>query len=182
MKIFILIIMLCMSNFATAQTGAYLDKLNEKTTWKFSIGDNLYGLEGDFAGINGDIMQVRDEEGFKHQIPIDSLIETDRALFWEFHGDYPIVGAPGAHSRRMDNELFRSYQERMTERRVYALKTRAEINAMKPPARGWLALRVPYDPLNPLGIGLWTGFVRQPPIPYYPRRVLLFSSPGFYEY
>lgn len=168
MRFFIMaMLMLGMASISQAQTEVYLNKLQEKTSWTFEMDGQLYGLKGTFAGVNGQYMQIRDEEGFKHPIPIDALTERDRLLFWEFRGDVPMINAPGAHARRMQNEQFADYQDRLTEKRIYALKTRAEINSQKPPARGWLAIHVPFNPSMPLGNFFEMNQVQQPPIPYW---------------
>lgn len=69
----------------------------------------------------------------------------------------------------VDRRLFDEYQARRTERRVYALQQRRAINSQRPPARGWLAIQVPVDPIGPSAIQ--RGWVWQPPI--YGRRIII---------
>lgn len=188
MRYYILIaftLMMSLVANANAQSEIHLRRLENKKVWTFSIEDGLYGIEGEFAGINGNVMQVRDADGVKYEIPINNLIEEDKRLFWEFDGSRPSIGMPGKHAKLvMENKLFADYQDRLTERRVYALKVRAEIASRKPPARGWLAIRVPYNFADPLGV-MNNGFVIQPSIPYgrygYRQRLPIYYSDSFYS-
>ena len=76
----------------------------------------------------------------------------------------PEVDARIAAARDAFNaQLYADYKTRRSERRVYALEERRKLNAMKPPARGWLAIRVNVDPIGPSAIQ--RGWVVQPPIP-----------------
>ncbi len=59
---------------------------------------------------------------------------------------------------------FLAYKERLKERRVYALQLRREINAARPPARGWTAVRVPVNVMSPMGIGIQQGLIQQSPV------------------
>jgi hypothetical protein len=162
-----------LTSVAHAQVEAHLNRLERKTTWTFRATDNnYYSIDGDFAGVNGDAMQVRDADGIRHRIPIDELIEKDRLLFWEFRGDHPLVGMPGTHARRMENQDYADYESRLTERRVYANRIKAELAAQRGPARGWTAIRAPnmVNIMSPI-VPLDRGVVTQPPIPYLGGRV-----------
>jgi hypothetical protein len=164
--ILIAFFVLSVPSLVHGQLEAHLNRLNRKTTWTFQADDGqFYSIDGDFAGVNGDLMQVRDIDGIKHRIDIDSLIEKDRLLFWEFRGDTPMIGMPGAHRRRMLTSDYADYQSRLTERHVYALRTRAEIASMRPPARSWTAIRrSDINIMSPI-VPLDRGVVSQPPIP-----------------
>ena len=82
------------------------------------------------------------------------------------------LGSPGAHARRMQNPLYADYHHRLRGRRTEALYTRRAMNMSKPPARGWTAISVPYNPLfGAQGRSfIEMGWVRQPPIPSTFRR------------
>lgn len=167
-----------LTSVAQAQLEAHLNRLTRKTTWTFRADDgNLYRFSGEFAGVNGDVMQIRDADGIRHRVFIDDLIEEDRLLFWEFQGDNPIVGMPGTHARRMENSAYADYDDRLRERRVYALRARAEIASTRPPARGWLAIRAPWIDISSPTLPLDRGVLSQPPIysrgRYLPRRYLV---------
>ena len=60
---------------------------------------------------------------------------------------------------------FEAYQERLAERKAYALEQRRVINATRPPARGWLAIHRPDIDITSSTVSLDRGVVSQPPIP-----------------
>jgi hypothetical protein len=60
---------------------------------------------------------------------------------------------------------FAAYKERLAQRKAYALSRRQEINASRPPARGYLAIHRPdINIMSPI-VPLDRGVVSQPPIP-----------------
>ena len=110
----------------------------------------------DFVRAKNNVITLRRPDGTHVAIEADMLSEESQQL---------------AVNRAIDQSInlvtaseFQEYQERLTERRVYALNQRRLINESKPPARGWTAISVPYNPIGTSAIEL--GWVRQPPIPY----------------
>jgi hypothetical protein len=63
---------------------------------------------------------------------------------------------------------FEAYKERRAERKAYAVACRREINAARPPARFWLAIRRPDIDITSSTVSLDRGVVSQPRIPMRP--------------
>ena len=69
----------------------------------------------------------------------------------------------------VDNpSAFAAYKERRAARKAFAREQRRAINATRPPARGWLALRRPDIDIKSPIVPLDWNFVSQPPIPVRP--------------
>lgn len=78
---------------------------------------------------------------------------------------------------------FAAYKERLAERKAYAAAYRRQINAARPPARVWLAIRRPDIDITSSTVSLDRGVVSQPPIPM--RRRVVLGAPYYessYEY
>lgn len=60
---------------------------------------------------------------------------------------------------------FAAYQERLAVRKENALEQRRMINAVRPPARGWLAIHRTDIDISSTTLSLDRGVVSQPPIP-----------------
>jgi len=80
----------------------------------------------------------------------------------------PQISKPGAYMERLTgNPLFSDYVYRRRQRYAYALDTRRQINASRPPA---VYYRYNPNALGPFSSGIQAGWVRQPPIPLVVRR------------
>lgn len=110
----------------------------------------------DFVRAKNNVITLRRLDGTHVAIEADMLSAESRRLAVDRAIDQSI--------KLVRSSEFQEYQGRLTERRVYALNERRLINENKPPARGWTAISVPYNPIGPSAIQL--GWVRQPPIPY----------------
>jgi hypothetical protein len=124
--------------------------------------------------------QVSDEEVDKSLQQLEKLIdsglysEEQIAAAKEKLLDSIVNLGPGGSARSTaarlsDNELYQDYRQRLQDRREQALDLRRQYAMMRPPARGWLAYRMPF-PMMPLGNMIEQGWVQQPPVWVPPRR------------
>ena len=95
--------------------------------------------------------------------------------------DFPLQLGRKNALHATDYAKFSAYRDRLRYRRMDALAIRRQMYLSRPPARGWLAIRVPFNAALPMGTGIEAGWVRQPAIPR-PTRRRVYVSPTIAHY
>ena len=154
----ILVVLLCSTalgqdNSSFMSVDADHDVGPKVDMWFAANGERVVA---DFVRAKNNVITLRRPDGTHVAIEADMLSQDSQQLAVNRAIDQSI--------NLVTSSVFQEYQDRLTERRVYALNQRRLISENKPPARGWTAISVPYNPIGPSAIEL--GWVRQPPIPY----------------